>query len=52
MGCTCVVDHVLRVFARHGLLKTTGPGCRDAGEVMIDKISEEVVGGSLLGYEI
>ncbi len=47
-----VVDHILRVFARHGLLRIVGPGSRDAAEVMIDKISEEVVGGSLLGYEI
>jgi hypothetical protein len=44
-----VVDHILRVFARHGLLRIVGPGDRDAGEVMIDRISEEVVGGSLLG---
>ena len=47
-----VVDHILRVFARHGLLRIVGPGSRDAGEVIIDGISEEVVGGSLLGYEI
>ena len=47
-----VVDHILRVFARHDLLRIVGPGGRDAGEVMIDRISEEVVGGSLLGYEI
>ncbi len=47
-----VVDHILRVYARHGLLRIVGPGSRDAGEVMIDQISEEVVGGSLLGYEV
>ena len=47
-----VVDHILRVFARHDLLRIVGPGGRDAGEVMIDEISDEVVGGSLLGYEI
>jgi hypothetical protein len=33
-------------------LRIVGPGNRDAGEVMIDQISEEIVGGSLLGYEI
>ena len=47
-----VVDHVLRVFARHGLLRITGPGNRDPGEVFIDGITPEIVGGPLLGYGI
>ena len=47
-----VVDHILRVFARHGLMEITGPRSRDEGEVKIDGITEEIVGGPLLGYSI
>ena len=42
-----VVDHILRVFARHGLMEITGPRSRDEGEVKIDGITEEIVGGGL-----
>jgi DNA-binding transcriptional ArsR family regulator len=45
-----VIDHILRVFATHGLLQITGPGFRDVGEVRIGALSPEIIGGQLLGY--
>ena len=47
-----VVDHVLRVFGRHGLLEIMGPGPTDVGEVFIGFISQDIVGGQLLGYSV
>ena len=47
-----VVDHVLRVFARHGLLKIMGPGPTEASEVLIGSISPEIVAGQQLGYSV
>lgn len=47
-----VVDHVLRVFARHGLLKIIGPGPEDVGEVLIGSISPEIMAGRHLGYHV
>jgi hypothetical protein len=47
-----VVDHVLRVFARHGLLKIMGPGPGNTGEVLIGSISPEIVAGGQLGYNV
>ena len=47
-----VVDHILRVFARHGLLKIIGPGPAEAGEVLIGSIAPEILVGRLLGYSV
>jgi len=49
---TLVVDHVLRVFARHGLLKILGLGASEIGEVMIGSVSPEIVAGQQLGYNL
>ena len=46
-----VVDHVLRIFARHGLLRIFGPGASAAGEVLIGSISPEIFAGRQLGYD-
>jgi hypothetical protein len=47
-----VVDHVLRVFARHGLLQILGPGASAVGEVLIGSISPDIFAGQLLGYSV
>ena len=47
-----VVDHVLRVFARHGLLEIMGPSPHEVGEVFIGFVSQDIVGGRLLGYSV